>query len=241
MRNCFVMLLGLVLASGAWGDEPDLKARFHDKLKDVIPDLEITSVRPSPIPGLYEVMFGAVVLYLSEDGDYAVRGDIFDLAAKRNLSEEARAQGKAELLAHVDPKDVIEFKPQGKTKTMLYAFTDVDCTFCRKMHQEINQLTAAGIAVRYLAYPRTGLDSKSYAKAVSVWCADDRNEAITLAKAGKKIPDRSCPNPVADQYRLGEAIGVTGTPTVLLPDGTYIGGYVPAEELIETYGIKDSG
>jgi thiol:disulfide interchange protein DsbC len=231
-----ILLLSIALAPGAAGADPDLKARFHDKLKDVLPGMEITSIRPSPIPGLYEVMFGAVVLYMSEGGDYVVRGDIFDLAQKRNLSEEARTQTKAELLAGVDIEDMIEFKPEGKTKTVLYVFTDIDCPYCRKMHQEIQELTRGGIAVRYLAYPRAGLDSESYDKAVSVWCAEDRNAALTRAKAGKSVPARTCPNPVADQYRLGEAIGITGTPSVMLPDGTHIGGYVPAQELIETYG-----
>ena len=116
---------------------------------------------------------------------------------------------------------MIEFSPSNREVShTLYIYTDIDCGYCRKMHQEINQLNDAGIAVRYLAYPRSGIGGESYDKAVSVWCAADRQQALTESKAGKLLPSASCTNPVADHYRMGEAMGVRGTPAVYLENGT---------------------
>jgi thiol:disulfide interchange protein DsbC len=235
LRWLTIAMTMALVAGPATGEEADdaLRARFAASLAPVLPGLEITEIRPSPVPGLYEVMLGAMVLYVSEDGMHVIRGDLYDLADKRNLSEAARERARASLLARVDPAQTINFEPAGETRSTLYVFTDVDCTYCRAMHREIKQLNAAGIAVHYLAYPRTGIGSESYDKAVSVWCAVNRQDAITRSKAGEDLPKASCENPVADQYRLGERLGVDGTPAVMLEDGRQIGGYIQADRLIE--------
>jgi len=110
-------------------------------------------------------------------------------------------------------------------------FTDIDCGYCRKLHADMDKYNAQGIRVRYLFYPRAGLRSESYRKAVSVWCADDRKAAMTAAKTGRPLPARSCVNPVADQYNLGRQLGVRGTPALVLEDGEIIPGYVPPDKL----------
>src|SRR5690606_12872869 len=96
---------------------------------------------------------------------------------------------------------------------------------------QIEQYMAQGIEVQYLAFPRMGPASEDFRKMVSVWCAKDRRQALTLAKLDKPVPEANCTNPVAMQYRLGQRAGLEGTPMVLAEDGTQLGGYVPPVEL----------
>lgn len=229
------LLAALVLAAPvmAEGVDPALKAKLTQTLAKVLPDTEITSIAPSPLPGLYEVMLGATVLYMSADGRYTVRGDIIDLTNRTNLTEERRMEARIAGFSAQGPR-TIEFAPEsGKVKTTLYVFTDLDCGYCRKLHTQVPALNAAGIAVRYLAFPRAGLKSESYDKAVSVWCAKDPRAALTAAKLGEKPTKASCANPVASQYELGQAIGVQGTPAVYSENGEELGGYLPAAEIIK--------
>ncbi len=223
-------LFGLALSAGA---EDGLEQKFSERLKSVLPDAKVTAVRPAPIAGLYEVEIGPTLLYMSGDGRYVIRGDVFDLQTHDNLTDARRAKARLAAFDRVGADSMIEFAPaNGKPVRTLYVFTDVDCGYCRKMHQEVKRLTDAGIAVRYLAFPRSGLDSESYDKAVGVWCSPNRQQALTDAKLGKKLEAGKCDNPVAAHYHLGEMMGVRGTPAVYLDDGAEIGGYIPAGELI---------
>lgn len=225
---------GLVCASLMAQADP-AEQQLRDRLKASMPDAKVTSVRPSPVSGLYEVMMGPTVLYMSADGRYAFRGDIFDLQGHANITSKRRTEAR-QAAFKVAEKGAIEFAPaDGKIAHTLYVFTDVDCGYCRKMHGEVGKLNAAGIDVKYFAFPRTGLNSDSFNKAVTVWCSDDKKQALTLAKQGQDLAAKTCPNPVASQYELGQSMGVHGTPAVFLEDGHELGGYVPAAELIKMF------
>ena len=126
---------------------------------------------------------------------------------------------------------MIVFAPEGKPSYTITVFTDIDCGYCRKLHGEMAGYNAEGIKVQYLFYPRAGEGSPSFAKAVSVWCADDRRTALTDAKAGKSIPDKTCPNPVKEHLELGEKMGVSGTPAIVLENGEMVPGYIPPKRL----------
>jgi len=233
------MFMGfLIPAVGAVADTK-LEQGLTAKLQAVLPDAKVTRVKPGPIPGLYEVMLGPTVLYMTQDGRYAIRGDIFDLKAKSNLTGDVRALARTEAL-EAQAASSIEFAPaSGKPTNTLYVFTDIDCGYCRKMHQEVGMLNAAGISVRYMAFPRAGLHSESFDKAVAVWCASDKKAALTAAKQGKQVTGKQCENPVAAQYELGQSIGVHGTPAVFTKSGQEIGGYIPAGELIKMFELGE--
>ena len=115
-------------------------------------------------------------------------------------------------------KIVIVFSPaEGPVEHTITIFTDIDCGYCRQFHREIEQVTALGIEVHYLFYPRTGPDTDSWFKAERVWCAEDRNSALTSAKLGGHVPEATCvANPVATHYDIGNKVGVTGTPVATL-------------------------
>ena len=227
-------LVWLVAGIGAQAADAELEARLAKRLKTVLPDDKITSVRPGPVKGVVEVLLGATVLYMSEDGRFVFRGDVFDLDSKANLTDARRQEARVAAFKAVDPATTIEFAPaKGTSGKLLYVFTDIDCGYCRKFHKQIAQLTNAGITVRYLAFPRTGLDSESFHKAETVWCSENRQEALTAAKAGTMPPARQCKSPVADQFHLGQSMGVRGTPALFTQDGEELGGYIPADELIQ--------
>lgn len=211
-----------------------------ETLKALRPDLTIVNVEPSPIPGVYAVeVEGGSMLYASDDGSHLIAGDMYALTETGlvNLADARRAKQRHELFTSLDVDDLVVFAPKDETKAVINVFTDVDCTFCRKLHQEMAELNAFGIEVRYLAYPRAGIGSPSYDKIVSAWCSDDPQTAITKLKLGETIPNRTCDNPVAEHYELGQAIGVSGTPALVTQDGEMIPGYVPAAELAERLGV----
>jgi thiol:disulfide interchange protein DsbC len=233
------LLAGGLLALGSTQAAAD-KAAIKKSLAQVLPDYEVDSVYETPVPGLFEVLIGTDVIYVSKDGRYMVQGRMIDLASKEDLTEgsprlaEARKKEfkeRAEAIKKLGPDQMIVFAPEGKPTYTITVFTDIDCGYCRKLHGEIAGYNAEGIKVQYLFYPRAGEGSPSFAKAVSVWCADDRRTALTDAKAGKSIPDKTCPNPVKEHLELGEQMGVSGTPAIVLENGEMVPGYIPPKRL----------
>ena len=196
--------------------------------------ISVDDIKDAPIPGMYEVAVGANVAYVTKDGRYIIRGDIINVETSANISEETRARARATMLHGVDPASMIVFKPaNGQVKHTVTIFTDVDCGYCRQFHREIDKVTALGIEVHYLFYPRTGPNTESWTKADEVWCAPDHNAALTRAKLGGSLPAASdaCKTPVETHYELGQRIGVRGTPAVFNEAGDLIGGYLPPATL----------
>lgn len=193
----------------------------------------VEDITDSPLPGVYEVAVGANVAYVTKDGRYIIRGDIYDAETSANVSEETRARARVAMLDSVDPASMIVFKPaNGEVKHKITIFTDIDCGYCRQFHREIDKVTALGIEVHYLFYPRTGPNTESWTKADQVWCAPDHNSALTRAKLGGEIPEvAACTTPIEAHWELGRQIGVRGTPAIFSDTGELIGGYLPPATL----------
>lgn len=228
VRTLSIAFLSLFVSTTATvaADEPDLT--LLTKVLGVEPEI----VAPSPVPGLYEVVIGAQLLYVNEDGRFAINGSVIDIADGRDITEPRRSEIRAGLVNRVGEDNMVIFEPeQGEGEHTVTVFTDIDCGYCRKLHAEIDSYNRAGVRVRYLFFPRTGLNTPSYDKAVTVWCSEDRLDAMTRAKGGENLAQLACANPVGDHYQLGTDIGVRGTPAIVLDDGTMVPGYVPAERL----------
>jgi thiol:disulfide interchange protein DsbC len=189
-------------------------------------------VRAAPIPGLYEITLGSSIAYVSADGRYLINGDLYEVQSRTNLTEARRTDSRLKALASVSEDDMIVFAPTVPVKHTITVFTDVDCGYCRKLHGEIAEFNKLGIRVRYMAYPRTGPGTESWAKAEAVWCAKDRKDAITRAKLGVEIKSAKCAAPVAREFAMGEDLGVNGTPAIITDKGEYIGGYLPPEKML---------
>ncbi|HSC15301.1 MAG TPA: DsbC family protein [Gammaproteobacteria bacterium] len=213
-----------------------------EELASRLNGITAADITDAPIPGMYEVAVGANVAYVTKDGRYIIRGDIIDVETSANVSEETRARARATMLGSVDPASMIVFKPaNGAVKHTITIFTDVDCGYCRQFHREIDKVTALGIEVHYLFYPRTGPNTESWTKADEVWCAAERNSALTRAKLGGSLPDApACSTPVADHFELGQRIGVRGTPAIFNEAGDLIGGYLPPATLAKVLDDPDA-
>jgi thiol:disulfide interchange protein DsbC len=226
--------------AGTEAAAPGAAARLVERLKALRPDIPIEQVSATPVPDVYALeLAGGSVLYGTADGRYLFAGDLYELKDDElvNLAEQGRARKRKALMDAVPREEMVIFSPEGRTRTAITVFTDVDCGYCQMLHQEVPELNEMGIEVRYVAYPRAGVGSRSYQKIVSAWCADDPQTAITRLKAGQEIPDATCANPVADQLDLGRAVGVAGTPAIVLEDGSLLPGYMPAQELAKAVGI----
>ncbi len=214
--------------------ESDLQA-IKRTISERLPGATVDHVAPSPIKGIYEVgVDGGDIIYVSADGRYLLSGVMIDLVTQENLTERVLAGRRAKVLDGVPENSMIIYEPEGEVKHTLTTFTDIDCPYCRKMHREMALLNRMGIRVRYMLFPRAGVASKSYEKAVSVWCADDQQGEMTKAKTGA-IPElRECQNPVREQMALARRLGLQGTPYTITDTGRAINGYVPAPELLES-------
>lgn len=206
-------------------------AALRAAVTKAIPNVVIDSIRPSVIPGYREVAIGGRIVYVSADGKYLVQGSLIELATRDNLTEVSEGALRKVALAAVPRNRRIVFSP-ANPKYRVTVFTDIDCGYCRKMHAQIGDYMKAGISVEYLFFPRAGLSSESYVKAQNVWCAKDQRKAMTDAKADRKVAKATCPNPISLDYALGRKVGVDGTPAVYGPDGTQLGGYLPAAEMV---------
>jgi thiol:disulfide interchange protein DsbC len=226
------LLLLMLTGFSAAAAETDTSNAIKQSLARVLPGVTPDQIAPSPMQGVSEVLVGPRVFYISDDGRYLLQGSLIDLETRKDISEERRKDLRLDAIRKVGAGNMIVF-PAEKERHTITVFTDIDCGYCRKLHKEIDQFNAEGITVRYLMFPRAGVDSPSYDKAVSVWCSDDRRAALTQAKAGGEIAPRKCDNPVKDQYELGGLLGVTGTPALILDNGELLPGYVPAKRLAQ--------
>ncbi|HEY0199236.1 MAG TPA: DsbC family protein [Rhodanobacter sp.] len=199
---------------------------------------DVDSISTSPLPGFYQVIASGQMLYVSADGKYLLNGDLVDLGQHENVSDAAWAGFRKAELAKVPAAQRIVFAP-AHPKYTISVFTDVNCGFCRALHEHIADFNKAGIAVEYLAWPREGVTTTAgrptptYTEMVSVWCAADRKAAFSAAKEGHAPKPATCTNPVKDQFDLGLKLGVNGTPTIYGPDGSMLGGYVTPDQLLQ--------
>jgi len=216
--------------------EKDIRTQLGASL----PALNITSIEKTTFSGLFEVSSTSdQPLLVSADGKYIIAGEVYKLDGHKitNLTEQKREVSRATTMASIPDGEKLSFIPEGETKATITVFTDIDCGYCRKLHQEVPKLNAMGIRVDYLGYPRAGVGSNSYNKLVSAWCSDDPMGAMTKAKNGTVIPAKNCENPIARHLQLGQKVGVNGTPAIILDSGKLLPGYAPADALAKQLGV----
>jgi thiol:disulfide interchange protein DsbC len=191
------------------------------------------NVQTTPVAGIFEVLRGSDILYMTRDGQYAFTGDLYQVPTRANLTEVHRRDMRRKLIDAVPESRMVVFSPP-QPKYTVTVFTDVDCGYCRALHKQIAEYNRLGVRVRYVFYPRTGPNTESWHKAEQVWCSADRKGALTRAKLGEPLDAPVCANtPVAQEYELGKAIGLEGTPGIVAATGAMVGGYLPPDQLVE--------
>lgn len=213
---------------------------FRERLSEFLgPDFPVSAVAETPLPGIFEVTAGNRVLYVGIKDDFVLIGNLFDTARGVNVGEQkqnevARSIAEREIGA-LPLEEMVIFKGE-ESRRHITVFTDPECGYCRRLHQEVPELNAAGIDVRYLMFPV--LSQNSMPNAESVWCADDQQTAMTQAKLGRRIEPRTCDNPIEEQLEIGQKMGVRGTPFIVLDDYSVLPGYVPAKDLMARMGLN---
>ncbi len=228
LTTLFVLCFGGGLACAA--DEAELE-QVRSRVADMFAEIDPQDIHASPVDGWYVVQKGSIVAYISEDGRYLLQGDLIDLDTQVNLSEQSRTTARRKLISAVDDDQFIAFTPS-EVKFTVTVFTDIDCTYCRKLHSQIDDYLAQGIEVRYMLYPRNGPASRSWSTSEKVWCARDRNQALTDAKLDRSFETQKCDSSaITKHYMLGQDVGLTGTPAIIFEDGTLVSGYIPPATL----------
>jgi thiol:disulfide interchange protein DsbC len=224
----------------AFGTANADEATIKEAIAKSMPAMKIDSIKPAQIKGMYEISVGTNVFYVSEDGKYLIEGHLIDIAARKDLTENRQNEAHVAALKNLGEDKMIIFQPKTSKHTVTI-FTDIDCGYCRKLHSEIDSYMAENITIRYIFFPRAGKDSESYKKAVSVWCADDRKAALTAAKKGEAVKNKTCNNPVDEHMKLGMEFQVNGTPTIISETGVVYPGYLSAKQLAETLKAETEG
>lgn len=218
-------------------NDTQLQQRVQTNLNKSGIDAKVLSVTPTTMPNIYWVKAeGVHSLFTDSTGQYIIQGDIVKVggATPENISADLQARETKVALASIDKKDMIIFPAKGVTKGVIDVFTDADCGYCRKLHNEIDQINALGIEVRYLPWPRS---EQTFPIMEKIWCSSDRNTALTQAKNGMPVDAPACDNPVKRIHELGLNIGINGTPAIFTQDGKQLGGYVPPQALAKALGI----
>ena len=216
-------------AAGAALDAEQMK----EKLNVLMPGLQLEAVRPSAIPGLFEVQRGALFGYVTADGRFLISGDMVNLETGEEITESSRKQMRLDTIAELGDQYVAFDPPGKKPDHIVTVFVDVDCGYCNKLHSELASYQALGIGFHYVFFPRAGLGSESERQLDAAWCSPDRKTALTRAIQGEKFTAKACETPTKKHYEIAAKLGVRGTPLMILPTGDTINGYVPAARLAE--------
>lgn len=237
LKQWFIGLSLLVFAGSVTASTKD---EMQARLQKIDPRIEVVKVNPAPINDFYQVQLNSGdLLYVHKQKSYIFAGSLLEVtnAGLVDLTENARAAIRTELIQAVAAEDQVVFAAKGKTKAVVQIFTDSTCPYCSRLHEQVPELNQQGVEVRYLAFPRQGLQGQGFNDLVNIWCADNPQQAMTAAKKGKDLPNKQCSNPIAAQYELGRKLGVQGTPAIFLPNGKVIPGFVTAERLISELGL----
>lgn len=227
-------LLCIMSVSAEEAPTPETLAK--SKIENML-QLEVSSVADAPVDGLLQVMTSRGLFYVSKDGQFLLHGRIYNMNEQmRNETEETLSAARIEGLKDFTD-DMITFKAENE-RYAITVFTDITCGYCRKLHNEIANYNQRGITVNYLAYPRDGLSSDSYNDMVSIWCAEDQQQAMTDAKALKRVSPKTCKTNIDEQYLFGQKVGINATPALVLEDGTLIPGYQPASQLEKVLAMR---
>ena len=232
MKIFFIILI-LIFVSDTKSDE----LLISSKINAVLPEgMSVQSVKESMIENLYVVDIGDLQpIYASKNGEFFFYGELYAVNGNMLLNttkDEINLKRKNILDSALTEDDFITFKSDNE-KHRVIIFTDVDCGYCRKFHNEIHDFNDLGITVNYIAFPRSGLASDSYNKIVTAWCSAAPKDTLTKMKQGIDVQISLCEDhPIEKHFLLGQKIGITGTPAIIKSNGELLPGYLPPEELI---------
>jgi len=223
------LLAGIALTSPAWADDPDPVARVEAALKAGYPATAFRDIRPTPLPGIYEVSMGRNLAYVGSDARYFLFGHLYDMREQRDLTADRLEAARRIDFASLPLADAIT-TVRGNGSRMLAVFSDPDCPYCRKLEQELSKLD--NVTVHTFLYPLAELHPDARQRAIAVWCAPDRAAAWqVLMVNGKAPPAAECAHPIDRNIALARKLGVEGTPALFDVRGRHLAGAAPVQRI----------
>lgn len=233
-KSLFIAIAYGIFSAPAFASE----AKIKQAVSAIVPPGVEVVVTPLENSGLFQVFVGTDVVFMTGDAKFLVMGNVIDMRTRENLTETAKTAMRQKSLAALDVSSMIEFPAKGEVKHRLTVFTDVDCPYCKKFHKEVPKLNEAGISVRYMAFPRSGIDTPSFKKMEAIWCADDKQKAMDEMKNQNKTPtSKACASPIKQHLAEVDKFGLSGTPALIFENGDLVPGYIPAEEILRGLGL----
>ena len=200
--------------------------------------LSIIEISSSVLPNIAEVLTDQGVFYASYSGEYFIAGNIYRDSGAAGFVDIGEARFAEQRVAGLKNfKDNMIVYPAKDEKHVITVFTDITCIYCRKMHAKIAEYNDLGITVKYLAYPRSGVYdqsgqlSKGFQDLRSIWCNENKEEALTKAKSGGMVSHRICDASIEEQFDFARKVGVNSTPTVILENGSMFPGFREPNDL----------
>lgn len=190
-------------------------------------------VKDSPVKGLKTAVTDQGILYVSENGQYVLQGKMYELTNKGPVD----VAGKL-LVDKVNAlKNEMIIYPAKNEKYVVTVFMDITCHYCHLLHQQVKEYNDLGITVRYLAFPRAGMNETAR-QMEAIWASKDPVFALNEAEKGNLPKELKTPNIVKRHYDLGVQLGVQGTPSIVTSTGELIGGYLKPKDLLAA--LKES-
>lgn len=230
-RLVLVSLLMAALSGVAHADN----AAIEQSLKKL--GLQHIDIQPSPLPGTKTVLSESGVLYVTDDGKQFIQGPLYDVSGSQPVNVTNKLlQKKVDALS----SEMIVYKAP-KEQHVITVFTDITCGYCRKLHSEMADYNALGITVRYLAFPREGMNGQVAKEMKSIWCAADRRKAFDAAEKGEAVSPIDCKIDLSQHYNLGILYGIQGTPAILLENGMMVPGYQGPQDMKKLLDSQKAG
>lgn len=238
----------LLIATGLGGSTLSVAASIPDGLKQLSiggEKVNVATAEPAPVAGLYRVRLeSGEAFYADASGHYMMTGNLYENTSSGllNLTRQQEAREHKTLVEKISAENAVTYKPAGKVRAVIRVFTDSTCPYCQKLHAEIGELNRQGVEVRYQMFPRTGPNSASAQTLAAVLCSRQPSptEALSAAMRNEKLHNsgKECMGKVADQFALGQKLGVKGTPAIFLENGEQLDGYLPAPQLLQALGLN---
>jgi len=234
-----VWLLMLTLVFGyhtvsLGANESEQISQVREILKTNLPDIPVDHLASTAVPGIFEVISEGRVYYVDSTVSFLFDGNLVDLKGRKNLTETSMVAQNLRYIDAIGENNMLIYKnTDTEPSRHISVFTDLDCPYCQRLHSELDILLEAGIAIRYLLYPREGLNTQAHKNLESVWCASDQHAALTAAKLGELPSSESCENPIEQHVVLARQLRLSATPMIYLDDGQRINGYLDAQTLLE--------
>lgn len=214
----------------AQGQSPE--SQIQKRLQERIPEIgRIDEVRKTSMPGLYEVRVdGSELFYADAKGDFLIRGELFDTRKRANLTQQRTNALTAIDWKDLPLKDAFTIR-KGKGQQQMAIFEDPNCGFCKRLEKELQALD--NVTIHIFLYPVLGPDSLR--KSQAIWCAKDRAQSWeSWMQQGKEPDAASCDTSAIDRnLEFGRKQKITGTPTLIMANGTRIPGYVTHKQIEE--------